>query len=147
VNPTVFVGRPSVLSVADECAAQAWQTTIAAAGMRPMRLTRQEYKDDPWSQLHHLTRDVDGMVILGFAAPSGTTSPWLQIEASIALMVGVPVLAVPGDATRVDGIFDPTVRNPRLYRGSRGNDAEDALSRGWTTAVTERFRRRGTHSS
>ena len=141
--PTVFVGRPSELDPDEEGVAQAWQAAVAAAGMRPRRLTRPEYEKDAWAQLDSVLRSVDGMVVLGFGGSSrATVSPWLHIEAGIALVVGAPVLVIPGHVTPAEGIFDPAAWTARLSGVPSETSPADGFPGAWVHAVNIRFRAR-----
>jgi hypothetical protein len=137
VIPTVFVGRPSELGHDDERAARDWEDAVSAAGMRPRRLTNREYEDDAWAQLHRVMRGVDGMLVLGFGG-----SPWLHIEAGIALVLGSPVLVVPGPGTAAEGVFDPAAWTARLSGVPGGARPADGFPRAWVDAVGARCRAR-----
>lgn len=139
----MFVSRPSELTVNDERAAQAWDAALVVIGMRPCRLTKPEYEDDAWTQLHRIIASVDGMIVLGFAGSSrSTVSPWLHIEASVALVVGTPVLVVPRHETVSEGIFDPASWTARLSGLPSKASPADGFPSAWVDAVHEHLRAR-----
>ena len=87
-------------------------------------MPRREYVRDPFRLLRSELRAANGAVIFGFrhmqrlhgvtcaltdeerVVPSALASPWMHIEAGLALSIGLPVLALaePGVS---EGIFDP----------------------------------------
>jgi hypothetical protein len=105
VTPTVFVSRPSLLAPEVESRASGWESALVSAGVSPVRLRPRDYEDAPWPQLTRLIALVDGVVVLGF---HDHASPWLQLEAGMALMIRKPVLVIP-EPGLTDGIFDPSV--------------------------------------
>jgi hypothetical protein len=125
--PSVFVSRPASLTRWQSCIRDAWISHLRAERLDVVTLARDEYAVDPWPQLQRVTESVDGVLVLGFRqleidrgswrantpeqapAPIACTSPWMQLEAGMAIMASLPLLALrePGVT---EGVFDGGVR-------------------------------------
>lgn len=120
----VFVSRPGLLSNVQSDSYRRWLGWATASGLTLRCLPRSAYERDPWHQLREILGSVDGALIFGFQqlqVSSGTwrrdtseerrghafwTSPWTQVEAGMAIMVGVPVLIL-SDPGLEDGVLSP----------------------------------------
>jgi len=100
---------------------------------------------------------VDGVVVLGFdqlEAPTtrwraGTpeetagaacwTSPWMQVEAGMAVATGLPVLVAADPSVR-EGVFDPEIHGDGVYGvGLGGPCFTGAAADLWHAAVMARW--------
>ncbi|MEU9478785.1 hypothetical protein [Streptomyces sp. NPDC048191] len=122
----VFLGAPSVLTAEQEPELERWVAWIEQQGSEVVRLSRDAYGEDPWRALTRLLREVDGVVLLGFrqldarnavwrpdtkeedASAGWWTTPWLHIEAGMAVALGLPLLVAP-ETDVEDGVFHPDV--------------------------------------
>lgn len=147
MTPVVFLSRPSALSGAQAQVFDRWLLSFTERGFQTKRLLRSEYRDDPWSQLRELLMESDGAVVFGFkqricrrCAQSrfNSGSSWMQIEAGMAIMIGLPVLATPEDGVR-DGVFAPTTWHGSLSGVSVDSDPSHDVVDGWAEAVTVQF--------
>lgn len=147
MRPVVFASRPSALSLDQEYVFNQWHRTLLECGFRVERLLRCQYNADPWEQLKRLLMRADGVLVLGFRQPAGPdtcrqhgtrTSPWLQIEAGMAIMVGLPVLAVPEDNVG-DGVFAPATWRGNLSGVPAKPDPLYKIPAGWAEEVTCHF--------
>ncbi|CAM5580332.1 hypothetical protein GCM10010378_35520 [Streptomyces viridochromogenes] len=120
----VFLGAPSILTAPQQTRLEQWVAWLEGESFRVRRLNRDCHGEDPWHTLTEVLCQADGVVLLGFRqldarrsvwrpgteeeAPSSTwwTSPWLQLEAGIAVGLSLPVLVVPEDGV-TEGVFDP----------------------------------------
>jgi hypothetical protein len=120
----VFLGAPAVLTEQQQARLDPWLRWLEDQGLAVVRLRRGDYGGDPWPGLWALLAQADGVVLAGFRQLDATTatwrpgtseaahpagwwsSPWLQLEAGIALGLGLPVLALADEGVR-EGIFDP----------------------------------------
>jgi len=159
MRPVVIVSRPSVLSASQEHMCACWELAIAAIGFRVSGLHRCQYETDPWGQLQHLMERADGLLALGcrqLLVKSGVwrlgtpeedvpasdwTSPWLQIEAGMAIMAGVPVLVVP-ERSVTEGVFAPDTWVDLVFGVSTGTEPSRGIPDEWATAVVKRFKDR-----
>lgn len=148
----VFLGAPSVLTAEQEPELERWVDWIEQQGSEVVRLSRDAYGGDPWRALTRLFCQVDGVLLLGFRQldarnavwrpdtkeehPSGGwwTTPWLHIEAGMAVALGLPVLVAP-ETDVADGVFHPDVWGTQvngIALSSPGTEAD-----GWLSAVRE----------
>lgn len=138
------MSRPTVLSRQQEETFQAWSTCLAELGFQLQRLQGQHYSDQPWDQLRHILSHVDGIAAFGFrqrSAESGEvtrsmhTSPWIHIEAAMAIAASRPVLALPEPGIE-DGVFDPSVWSGYLHGIPAGvPPSRNAIPGRWVDAV------------
>jgi hypothetical protein len=122
-RPTIFLSTPATLTVAQEVVQERWAAWLFAAGLTVQRLYRRDYDRTPWARLGAMLQGADAVVVLGFGQlhvldgvwRPGTieeervvactkTSPWLQIEAAMAVMLGLPTL-VAAERGVVEGVF------------------------------------------
>lgn len=131
----VFLGAPSILTPAQQTTLDRWAGWLEEQSFEVIRLGRDGHGDDPWHTLPRLLAQVDGVVLLGFRqlhAPDAVwrpdteeenrsarcwTSPWLQLEAGMAVARSLPVLVAPEDDV-AEGVFQPQTWNARV-RGTR----------------------------
>jgi hypothetical protein len=121
----VFLGTPALLTAKQQQCLRRWLGWLAEEQLEVVRLQRGAYTRDPWHALAETMPRTDGAVLLGFRqleVRAGTwrpetaeekhvtgwqTTPWLQVEAGMAVSFGLPVLAVP-DAEVTEGAFRPS---------------------------------------
>jgi hypothetical protein len=116
VSPAVFISRQAVLSRTQRATFRAWTSALACRAAVLRALPRDEYRSDPWPLLLERLGAVHGVVVFGFCP----ASPWTQIEAGLAIALGLPVLALPERGVS-EGVFDPTTWGPQLM----GHDLAD----------------------
>lgn len=155
----IFLGAPSILTPDQQRKLEQWVGWLESQSLQVSRLGRDGHGEDPWHTLTPLLSQVDGVVLLGFRqldarnsvwrpgteeeAPSSSwwTSPWLQLEAGMAVAMALPVLVVPESGVE-EGVFDPAVwsgpvKGTELETPGTGTDE-------WLNAVREsRDRRTG----
>ena len=150
MRPRIFLSAPAVLQPAQKSAVNIWLHMMDDLGFAVMRLERPDYRPDVWGQLQRLITTSDGVLALGFdqssvcasARPpeadgealsaSAWTSPWIHVEASLGIVAGLPVLAIP-DPGVAGGIFDPSVWVPPLY--GLTPDMPRSIPEAWALAV------------
>ncbi|MER5912938.1 hypothetical protein ABT124_21170 [Streptomyces sp. NPDC001982] len=149
----IFLGAPSILTQDQQTTLKQWTVWLEDQSFRVVRLGRDGHGDDPWHTLPRILARVDGVVLLGFRqldarhsvwrpdtdeeAPSSRwwTSPWLQLEAGMAVALALPVLVAPEDDVE-EGVFDPEVWNGQVNGAelsTPGRAADD-----WLDAVHAR---------
>ena len=151
----VFLGAPSILTAPQQARLEQWLAWLEGESFRVRRLNRDGHGDDPWHTLTEVLSQADGVVLLGFRqldarrsvwrpgteeqAPSSTwwTSPWLQLEAGIAVGLSLPVLVVPEEGV-TEGVFDPAVWTGQVtgtaaqtIPGEGAGPWSDAVRRKW----------------
>jgi len=120
----LFMSRPAMLSASQGSILHAWSTELERRGASLRSLARSEYVPDPFRLLRSELRRVDGVVVFGFRhmqllngvacadtceerdVPHALASPWMHIEAGLALSAGLPLLAL-AEIGVSEGIFDP----------------------------------------
>lgn len=153
----VFLGAPSTLTPEQQAQLERWVDWLERQSFQVVRLGRDGHGEDPWRTLTPLLSHVDGVVLLGFRqldaqgsvwrpatkeeAPSASwwTSPWLQLEAGMAVALDLPVLVAP-ETDVTEGVFNPDVWQGRVTGAelsAPGTAADD-----WPDAVRERRGRR-----
>jgi hypothetical protein len=114
MTPLVFISAPSSLTSDQQALLGRWTAVLAESGLTLERLERREYASNPWGQLRTILSGVDAVLVCGFrqlhvsagiwrpdtaeeqdVAARQWTSPWLHIEAGMAVMLGLPVLLAP----------------------------------------------------
>jgi hypothetical protein len=141
-----------VLTPGQEPQLERWVRWIEHRGGEVVRLSRDAYSEDPWRALTRLLSDVDGVLLLGFRQldareavwrpdtkeedPSAGwwTTPWLHIEAGMAVALGLPVLVAP-ETDVEDGVFHPDVWGTQVNGASLS--APGATADAWLNAVRE----------
>ncbi len=151
----VFLCEPSGLSRGQRTLSDRWHERLFGFGFDVDQLRSESYELNPWPGLKKHVEAAHGVVVLGFrqlCVTSGTwrsgtrdeaevvsswTSPWLQLEAGLALAAGLPVLLAPETGV-AEGIFAPETWVEPL-RGVRMEDPDSGVVSGWARAVEERF--------
>lgn len=149
----VFLGAPSILTPDQQTKLEQWVVWLERQPFQVIRLGRDSHGEDPWRTLSRLLSRVDGVVLLGFrqldardsvwrpdtkeeaASSSWWTSPWLQLEAGMAVASALPVLVAP-EAGVKEGVFNPEVWKGRVngtVLSTPGTATDD-----WLCAVRER---------
>jgi hypothetical protein len=151
-TPRVFLGVPAVLSARQQEILEKWLVWLRQQGLGIVRLERSHYGTDPWTTLARLLASTEGVVLLGFGqldtrrstwrpgtieeAPANDwwASSWLQVEAGMAVGLGLPVLAAPEHGV-AEGAFHPDVwvglvsGTPLTPAGTPDNSWIDAVRR------------------
>ena len=144
---------PSVRTQAQQALHESWCLSLESMGFRVEMLCRADYLESPWEQLMHLLERVDGVVVLGFRQMDirhglwrgGTaemetlsavwTSPWMHVEAGMAIASNKPVLAAPERGV-TEGVFAQHNWIANVF----GSDVENPRSPGverWAAAVRQ----------
>jgi hypothetical protein len=128
----VFLGAPAVLAARQQKYVEQWLGWLKNHAVEVIRLQRDGYSQDPWSALMRLLSQTDGTILLGFRqldaraaiwrprSPEEVdgagwwTSPWLQLEAGMAIAAGHPVL-VASESGVGEGIFEPAAWGGQVY--------------------------------
>jgi hypothetical protein len=143
MSPRIFMSRPTALSRQQEETFQAWSASLDELGFQLQQLQRQHYSDQPWDQLRHILADADGIAAFGFRQGSPVagetrsmhTSPWIHIEAVMAITTSKPVLALPEPGIE-DGIFDSSTWSGCLHGIPPGvPPSRNAIPDRWMDAV------------
>jgi hypothetical protein len=129
---SVFLGVPAVLTARQQSYLEQWLEWLESQSLDVVRLERPAYSQYPWRTLTELISQADGVVLLGFRQldartatwrphtkeeghPAGWwTSPWLNLEAGLAVMLGLPVLVAPDEGVQ-EGVFSPDVWGGQVY--------------------------------
>ena len=148
--PTIFVSAPSILLAPQERILNNWLTKIYTLGFGMKRLKRRDYQSDVWGQLQRLITTSDGVLAFGFrqlsiqvgvwrpgtlqesSGPATWTSPWIQVEASLGIGAGLPVLAI-ADHGVAEGLFNSSTWAPPLYGVTR--DMPQCVPAAWVRDV------------
>ncbi|MER5526296.1 hypothetical protein ABT075_17105 [Streptomyces sp. NPDC002677] len=156
-RPRVFLGAPSILTPQQQPDLERWVAWLEHRSCEVVRVTRDSYGADPWRLLTGLFSHSDGVLLLGFRqldarsavwrpdtkeearSPDWWTSPWLQLEAGMAVALRVPVLVAPETEVE-DGVFHPDVWGTHV-QGTALTDPGATADR-WLTAVREHRDRR-----
>jgi hypothetical protein len=122
----VFVSCPATLT---DSQIEARELILRELDERPIgiiRIERSDYMEVPWEQLRQTISNADGVVVFGFrqlhvatgewrpgtdearAIAGWYSTPWSQIEAGLAIMAELPVLAI-ADPELTDGVFSSDV--------------------------------------
>jgi hypothetical protein len=139
----VFLSRPSALSAHRRAVFESWCAALADRGLELRTLAREEYTPDPWAPLQARIRAAQAVVAFGFrhvevtrgvrapataeatAAPAALASPWVQIEAGLALAAGRRVLAL-AEPGVTDGVFDPATWGSQVVGGDLTDEPDGA---------------------
>lgn len=131
----VFISKPGVLDYQQQQFLDALLTRLEAEGINPQTLERPDYPQfGAIGEVQRLMTDCAGAVILGFKQlevrdglwrPSTReekevkdqyfSTPWNQIEAGMAMMLGLPILVLCQPGVN-GGIFDMTAGEHQVYR-------------------------------
>jgi hypothetical protein len=153
----VFLGMPSIITARQQPYLEQWLRWLDDQALEVVRLERDAYARDPWPRLTELLSRVDGVALLGFRqldvrtaiwrpdtkeevpAAGWWTSPWLHLEAGIAVALGLPVLAAPEDGV-TEGVFSPDVRTGGVHGAALSAPGETRTE--WLQLVREHCRSR-----
>jgi len=154
MNAVTLVCAPSVRTESQQVLYDNWCNFLASQGFLVEALGRADYANDPWGQLAALMKHVDGVVVLGFrqleirdglwrsetpetaTVSAMWTSPWMHIEAGMAIASGKPVLAAP-ECGVSEGIFAPQNWTADVF-GASAEDPGSACVQRWATIVRNR---------
>jgi hypothetical protein len=153
VSAATLLCAPSVRTEAQQGSYDVWCASLESMDFRVEMLRRADYLERPWEQLMHLLERVDGVVVLGFRQMDmrhglwrrGTaemetvsavwTSPWMHVEAGMAIESNKPVLAAPERGV-TEGVFAQHSWIANVF----GSDVENPRSPGverWAAAVRQ----------
>lgn len=152
MRPVVFAGAPSVLSPAQADDLDRWLVALTGTGIDVRRLQRDRYAPDVWDQLGRCLEGVAAVVVFGLrqlAVQSGVwrpgtaeqkdvgltgwATPWVQLEAGMAIARGLPLLVVAEPGVR-EGIFDPAVWCGAVHGAALGAGVDEPPVRRWRRA-------------
>jgi len=154
VTPRIFLCEPAGLSAAQRSASDHWHERLFGFGFDVDQLRRPDYAPDPWPGLKRRMDGAHGVVVLGFrqlfvssghwrpnteheTAASGTwSSPWLHIEAGLAIAFGLPLLLAPETGVR-EGVFAPETWTG-AHRGTSLETPDPGIVGAWARSVVER---------
>lgn len=122
MSAATLLCAPSVRTEAQQALHELWCASLEAMGFRVEMLCRTDYLESPWEQLMHLLARVDGVALLGFrqmdirdglwrgetaemeTVSAVWTSPWVHVEAGMAIASNKPVLVAPERGV-TEGVF------------------------------------------
>jgi hypothetical protein len=151
MNGTTLLCAPAVRTDVQQAMYDAWRESIESMNFRVEILRRADYAQDPWAQLTHLMLRVDGVALLGFRQMeirhglwrNGTremqnvstiwSSPWMQLEAGMAIASKKPVLAAPERGVS-EGVFAPENWTADVYGTAAENPRSLSVER-WAAAI------------
>lgn len=154
----VFLGVPAVLAAGQQKRVVQWLGWLESQAVDVIRLQRDAYGRDPWSDLMSLLSRADGTILLGFRqldaraaiwrprSPEEAdgvgwwTSPWLQLEAGMAIAVGHPVLVASENGVE-EGIFKPGVWGGQVQGAPLSSPGEKGAA--WLESVRTRCHQPG----
>jgi hypothetical protein len=136
----VFISRPAALSPAQRDLYERWCGALSTWRLELHTLERSDYTDDPWTVLADRISMVHGIVAFGFRGVSGHASPWMQIEAGMAIANGLCVLALPERGVH-DGVFDETTWGAHVVGRQLCDRVDDGLVAEFVTMVRRGVRR------
>lgn len=133
----VFISKPSCLNYHQQQLVGSFQLKLEAEGLTPLIMERTEYPSfGAIGEIQRLMSNCAGAIIFGFRQMevktgvwrSGTTeekaiegmylpTPWNQIEAGMAAMLGHPIFVLCEEGVE-GGIFDSVLSNNQIYRVS-----------------------------
>ena len=155
MTPKVFLCEPSGLTLAQRLVSDRWHERLFGFGFDVDQLRSEGYAPNPWLTLRERIEASHGVIVLGFrqlCVTAGTwradtehethlkghwSSPWLHIEAGLAIGAGLPLLLAPESGVR-EGVFASetwtgAVRGTSLEAPAVGIVAQ------WARAVTAQF--------
>jgi Pentapeptide repeats (8 copies) len=155
----VFVSKPGCLDYRQEKFVGSVCSWLEAEGMVPEALERPDYPvSGALGEVQRVMSGCVGAVVCGFRAlevrdgvwRAGTAdeqhvtgqvhaTPWCQIEAGMAVMIGLPLLVV-AEPDLSAGICDPKLDEHHIYRLPRQADRRSSTFNEWCAAVRERAR-------
>jgi len=154
VTPRVFLCEPSGLNVRQRSLSDRWHERLFGLGFDIEQLRRHNYRPEPWNGLLNYMSTSHGVLVLGFAQLVATratwrggspeeqqlaatwTSPWLQIEAGMAVASGLPVLVAP-ESQVSEGVFAANSWRGPIH-GTGLETPEASVIGAWAAAVSRR---------
>lgn len=158
MSVTVLVCAPAVRTRSQQATYEQLLSSLESRGFSVTVLTRPAYVADPWEELVRLMNRADGVVVAGFrqmsirhgvwrddTAEQATvdtvwTSPWMQIEAGMAIALGKPVLVLPERGVS-EGIFARQNWTATVFGSPAGLDESPEADR-WAATVRALAKRR-----
>jgi hypothetical protein len=164
-QPRVFVSSPAILTNTQAVSQTMVREELAQRGIVTTHLERARYSGRPWQQLRLAISDVDGAVVFGArqlhilvgewrpdtdearSCSGWHATAWNQIEAGLAIMARVPVLAAPDEGV-TEGIFSSDVWDDQVFGLHHPFTAEHTtlsseMFEAWIAAVMVHARARG----
>jgi hypothetical protein len=154
ISASVFLGMPAIITAEQEPYLEQWLEWLEDHALEVVRLERAAYGRDPWLTLTELLSRTDGVLLLGFRqldartgiwrprtteevhAAGWWTSPWLQLEAGMAVALGLPVLLA-SDEGVAEGVFSPDVWGSRVRGTALRSPGETGAE--WIELVREHW--------
>jgi len=153
----VFVSRPGAMSDHHRQLVATVSGRLQAEGLVPVVLERSEYPAfGAVAEVQRLIAACAGALVLGLRdievrdavcrvgtsdqrrlAGNAYATPWSQIEAGMALMMGLPVLVI-AEADVEGGVFDLAGSEHNLFRLRFDEDLGSSVFTEWSAAVRER---------
>jgi hypothetical protein len=158
ISASVFLGVPAVLTARQELCLEQWLRWLEHQGLEVVRFKRSAYSRNPWHTLMELLAHTDGAVLLGFRQLDARaaiwrpyteeeahtadwwTSAWLNLEAGMAVALGLPVLVAPDEGVK-EGVFSSGVWSGHVHGTALSSPDEADIE--WLELVREHFIARG----
>lgn len=155
-NGKVFLGVPAVLTAGQEPLLEQWLEWLKGQALEVVRLQRDAYGQDSWRMLTELLSQADGAVLLGFRQLDARaavwrphtndevhgvgwwTTPWLHLEAGMAIASGLPVLVAPDEGVE-EGVFSSDAWTSRVHGVALGSPGKACAD--WLELVRRHHRR------
>lgn len=164
MTPRIFLSRPRLLSPDQEMAAGLWSRSLERMGMEQMAPLPVYVGDALWATLRRNLEIADGALILGLrqlridegcwrpdtVAPVDPArwwpTPWNHVEAGMAIMAGLPLLAIREDGV-ASGVFDSCGWTDGVYGADLDSPLTEPAVMAWASDVFARHRKRIKRSS
>jgi hypothetical protein len=155
MTPRVFLCEPSGLTLAQRLVSDRWHERLFGFGFDVDQLRSEGYAPNPWPSLQEHIDAAHGVIVLGFrqlCVTAGTwrpdtehesdlkgcwSSPWLHIEAGLAIGAGLPLLLAPESEVR-EGVFASETWTGPVCGTSVEAPAVGVVTQ-WAQAVTAQF--------
>jgi hypothetical protein len=154
ISASVFLGAPAVLTVSQQSHLEQWRKWLEHQALEVVRLERSAYSRDPWFTLAELLSHTDGVILLGFRqldaraaiwrphteeeahSADWWTSAWLNLEAGMAVALGLPVLVAPDEGVK-EGVFSSNVWSGQVHGTALRSPGEASTE--WLELVRKRW--------
>jgi hypothetical protein len=159
MTPRIFLSRPSLISPEQEMAAGRWSRSLQRMGMEQIAPLPGYVGGTLWATLRRNLEAADGALILGLrqlridegcwrpdtVAPADPAkwwpTPWNHVEAGMAIMAGLPLLAIREDGV-AGGIFDSCEWTHGIYGADLDSPATEPSVMAWAGDVFARHGKR-----
>ncbi len=154
ISASVFLGVPAVLTARQQPYLEQWLGWLEDQALEVVRLKRGAYGHDPWLTLTELLSHTDGLVLLGLRqldarlaiwrpytkeeahAAGWWTSAWLNVEAGMAVALGLPVLVAPDEGVE-EGVFSSDVWSGHVHGTALSSPGEARIK--WLELVRKHW--------